>query len=341
MKQPALSVLIPVYNTSKYLDACLKSVQAQDLNGMEIICVDDGSTDNSPELLRKYAEQDPRIKIVTHPENQGRLTARHTAVDNAVGEYIMFLDSDDTIDPGLCSAAVDAIQKLNVEILQFSARQIYTEIKNQNVLYPFTGALTGEDILKKFFVSREISTALWINIYQAELCKKAFSEIPEIRSNMGEDAFILFFITYYARSFAGVNLQPKYNYNLGCGITSIEKMSIEKYREYCRMSRFYPIVHEFLTRNQASDLAFKACESMQERLIGDCCSAFAKVMDDQKAEAADLFWAHWSGIPDFPAHIRKALENEQKTIDDIKNSESYRIGNAIVNPLKAVKGRFT
>ncbi|SFL66609.1 Glycosyltransferase involved in cell wall bisynthesis [Methanobrevibacter olleyae] len=92
-----VSVIVPVYNVEKYLKECLDSIINQTLKDIEIICIDDGSTDNSLSILESYAEKDDRIKIISQ-ENQGQGVARNTGLDNAVGNYIYFIDSDDFLE---------------------------------------------------------------------------------------------------------------------------------------------------------------------------------------------------------------------------------------------------
>ena len=87
---PKVSVIIPVYNVEKYLRECLDSVINQTLSDIEIICINDGSTDNSLEILKEYAENDSRIKIITQ-ENQGQGVARNNAIEAAQGEYLVFV----------------------------------------------------------------------------------------------------------------------------------------------------------------------------------------------------------------------------------------------------------
>jgi glycosyltransferase involved in cell wall biosynthesis len=94
MQTPKISIIIPVYNTDKYLDKCLESVTAQTLKEIEIICVNDGSTDNSLEILKKYAKQDSRF-IIIDQNDSGAGAARNVGLDKAQGEYLAFLDSDD------------------------------------------------------------------------------------------------------------------------------------------------------------------------------------------------------------------------------------------------------
>ena len=98
LPSPEVSVIIPAYNLEGYLDTCLQSVLAQTLGNFEAIVVDDGSTDGTPGLLRRYAERDPRIIVVSTP-NRGVARARETGIARAQGKYIAFLDGDDFWEP--------------------------------------------------------------------------------------------------------------------------------------------------------------------------------------------------------------------------------------------------
>lgn len=95
---PKVSVIIPVYNTEKYLRKCLDSVCNQTLSDIEIICVNDCSPDNSLEILNEYAQKDNRIKVINFEENKGVSIARNTGIDSATGEFIGFVDADDFVD---------------------------------------------------------------------------------------------------------------------------------------------------------------------------------------------------------------------------------------------------
>ena len=107
-REISLSVVVSVYNTARWLRECLDSILAQTAFDLEIICVDDGSTDGSPAILREYREKDSRVKVITQ-ENRGISAARNAGLDAARGEYVWFFDSDDTINPEaadtLCRAA--------------------------------------------------------------------------------------------------------------------------------------------------------------------------------------------------------------------------------------------
>ena len=95
---PKISVIIPVYNTKPYLRRCLDSIINQTLSDIEIICINDGSTDNSLEILREYAGKDNRIKLISFEENKNASCAKNAGIEIASGEYLSFVDSDDFID---------------------------------------------------------------------------------------------------------------------------------------------------------------------------------------------------------------------------------------------------
>ena len=98
MSSPKISVIIPVYNTEKYLRQCLDSVVNQTLKDIEIICINDGSTDNSLQILNEYASSDNRIKLINLIANKGVSFARNFGIRLSKGRYIGFVDSDDWID---------------------------------------------------------------------------------------------------------------------------------------------------------------------------------------------------------------------------------------------------
>ncbi|HIY14355.1 MAG TPA: glycosyltransferase [Candidatus Alistipes cottocaccae] len=112
---PKVSVIIPVYNVERFLTRCLDSVVAQTLREIEIICVNDGSPDRSIDILNRYAVQDDRVRVISQ-ENRGLGGARNRGVDAAAGEYVLFVDSDDWIDPEYCRALYDAARETGADV---------------------------------------------------------------------------------------------------------------------------------------------------------------------------------------------------------------------------------
>ena len=125
MKTPLVSILIPVYNVEKYLPRCLDSLLNQTLTDIEIICVNDGSTDDSLKLLKQYQVQDNRI-IIVDKKNGGLPSARNAGLDRARGEYVGFVDSDDYVEPSMFETLYKTAQKKNSEVVICGA-QIFPE----------------------------------------------------------------------------------------------------------------------------------------------------------------------------------------------------------------------
>ena len=112
---PAVSVIIPVYNAAEFLKDGLNSLLKQTLREIEIICVDDGSTDGSLVILKEFEKADARIRVI-HQENQGAGAARNNGMDVARGKYLAFLDADDFFEKNMLKAAYDRAEETEAEV---------------------------------------------------------------------------------------------------------------------------------------------------------------------------------------------------------------------------------
>lgn len=123
MDQPLISVIVPVYNTKEYLSRCVESLLAQTYSPMEILLVDDGSSDGSEQLCDEFAAKDERIRVF-HKENGGSSTARNLGLDNAKGEYIGFVDSDDYVEADMYQYLYDSLRENEVLLVQAGRKEI-------------------------------------------------------------------------------------------------------------------------------------------------------------------------------------------------------------------------
>ncbi|WP_282741223.1 glycosyltransferase family 2 protein [Olsenella uli] len=118
-----ISVIVPVYNVENYLDGCLESLVAQTYQDIEIVCVNDGSTDGSREKLRQWAERDGRVRVI-HQSNAGVSAARNAGIEAATGEFVCFLDPDDRFLPHACEEIHAILSSTGADVLTFSATYI-------------------------------------------------------------------------------------------------------------------------------------------------------------------------------------------------------------------------
>lgn len=132
MSSPKISIVIPVYNTEKFIDTCLESCITQTLKDIEIIIVDDCGSDGAIAIAGNYAKKDSRIKIIHHEKNKGLGGARNTGINVAIGEYLWFLDSDDYIAENSCQILYDYAKEKDLEIIQFSSCN-FKEINNTKI----------------------------------------------------------------------------------------------------------------------------------------------------------------------------------------------------------------
>ena len=166
---PKISVIIPVFNVENYLEKCLDSVVNQTLNDIEIICINDGSTDNSPNILESYVQKDARI-IVINQENKGLSAARNRGLEIAKGEYISFVDSDDWIDENFLEKLYEAITKNNCDIA------IATIIRKREYHQKYRVLYSDEKIFSTFEEKVKICAIprccyVWNKLYKARLVK--------------------------------------------------------------------------------------------------------------------------------------------------------------------------
>lgn len=161
MKEVKLSIIVPVYNTEKYIVNCLDSLVNQNLEEIEIICVNDGSTDRSLEILERYAGEDERIQIITK-ENDGLGAARNTGIDAAQGKYIGFVDSDDFADPNMFRLLVKAAESADADV---AIGNVYLYYDDSKKTVPYRD--------QKFY-----QTLNRVGVFRAK-------DVPEIVENIG------------------------------------------------------------------------------------------------------------------------------------------------------------
>lgn len=130
---PKFSIIIPIYNTEKYLKECVDSVLKQDFENYELILVDDGSTDNSVKICDEYAEQDKRVKVI-HKPNGGLSDARNCGTRESIGEYIIFLDSDDFIHENSLSKISKTCEEKNADIIFLKGFKFFTDTRETQEL---------------------------------------------------------------------------------------------------------------------------------------------------------------------------------------------------------------
>ncbi|MBS0643961.1 MAG: glycosyltransferase [Proteobacteria bacterium] len=296
---PAFSIVIPVYNVERYIGDCLKSLVRQGLQDVEIICVDDGSTDGTSLILSDYASRYENIKIIRHERNRSALQARKTGVMAATGHYILFVDGDDMLAPNGLVILHDLVQKSAADIIQFSVDVISEGPQHDrkaitDFIGDFEGRIAGDEILSACFDRREYSFTMWNKAYRSEVCKKAFRDIVDTYLNLAEDALSFFFIAFHAQSFISVKTDPVYLYRWGSGITSSGYDNLARFAHLCAQATVPDLIEKFLARRNASPADFAACRRLEDYLLQGCISVWLNELPEAAgARAFDLLIDAW------------------------------------------------
>lgn len=180
-----VSIVIPIYNVENYLNQCIESILNQTYKNLEIILVDDGSTDNSPRICDSYQSKDKRIKVL-HQTNKGLSNARNTGMYNSNGEYIYFLDSDDYLANNAIEKLIDIAYNNDLDAIYFGANVIN---QNGNVISNhhlsnryhrknhYSKIYTGSELFKMLIKNNEFYSCVPLSFYKRDSIKHTFSDI--------------------------------------------------------------------------------------------------------------------------------------------------------------------
>ena len=183
MNDEVITVIVPVYNVKNFLEQCINSIIRQSYKNLEVILVDDGSTDDSGVLCDKLKSQDTRIKVI-HKDNGGLSDARNAALDIFTGEYVMFVDSDDWIDFDCCQILYDMLKKHNADIACCRYRNVYPDGKLEPIGEDHNMLIyNGLDCLKEFLYGKIVDPFAWAKLYKREI----IGSLRFIKGIIGED----------------------------------------------------------------------------------------------------------------------------------------------------------
>lgn len=199
-----VSVIIPMYNVEKYIDECIKSVINQTYKNLEIILINDGSTDNSYDICKKYSETDARI-ILINKENGGSASAKNFGLKIAKGDYITFVDSDDFIQNDMIEYMLNKIEKTKADIIQCDFISLY---KDSKVISKsgITEETISSQMFLKLFLTEWKNSLFWNKLFKKEVIKGVYFK----EGRCIDDEFFTYKCVIKSRS---VTLSDKIVYN--------------------------------------------------------------------------------------------------------------------------------
>ena len=246
---PKVSIIIPVYNGERTVRESLESVLTQSLGEIEVLCIDDGSTDGTVAILQEIAAGDARMRLYGFEKNQGIVLAAKTGLLEASGEYVMFVDSDDILLPGACENAVRLIEQYDVDILQFNVKVNVPPGMNHDVWEIFLTSKDlrseGVNILYDCYAFHRFPHVIWNKIYRRDVCHEAAAAMPDLKLSLEADVLQTFLFLYFARTFQSVTSGPYYEYFIGNG-TSTQAPTAEQFEKECSASMILTAIEAFL-----------------------------------------------------------------------------------------------
>ncbi len=207
--KPKVSIIIPVYNGEKYLSKAIDSATGQSLEEIEILLIDDGSTDNTPAILQQYKMSDNRIEVITQLKNSGLGPARNLGIEHTNGEYIFFLDADDYIHPNALEVLYEQAKRENLDILQ--SKYIRKKHNNKQIepedLTPLPSPVNGIEYFHQGFF---ISPMAWAKLYKTSFLKQ---KNLRFKNQINQDMPFVFEALTHANA-VNNNLMPTYFYQI-------------------------------------------------------------------------------------------------------------------------------
>lgn len=201
-----ISVIVPVYKVEKYLDQCVKSIINQSYKNLEILLVNDGSPDRCGEICDDYAKIDPRVKVI-HKKNGGLSSARNMGLDNATGDFIGFVDSDDWINQNFYELLINTAKKTKSDIVECNFIHVYDrESKSDRKDTREINTYNNIHSLECHFNSKHFYRCVWNKIYKKHL----FDQIRFPVNKLAEDLFVTHELLYLAKKVAHIDYTGYY-----------------------------------------------------------------------------------------------------------------------------------
>ena len=322
MANPQISIIVPVYNVEKYLPKCMDSLVNQTFNSIEIIAINDGSTDSSLKILNEYAEVDDRVRIIDKV-NEGVSIARNIALEHVVSEYLMFVDSDDWIDCDTCEKTLKISHQYNSDVTmwayirEFGTHSVPKKIFQQDIIYYKEHI---EDLHRRFVggIGNELSEpenldslcTIWGKLYRTSIIRENNIKFEDIR-NIGtyEDGIFNLHLFKYVNKAVFINkFFYHYRKNNNASITSQYKLLfreqwfalLDLIQKYIENNHFDPVYKQALDNRIAVSILglglneLTSDKSAYEKI--ECIERIISTMEFRKAYkqlTLKYFPLHW------------------------------------------------
>ncbi len=304
---PQISIIIPAYNNSRYLPECVYSVTRQKFADLEVIIVDDASTDNTPAVTSRLAAEDSRIKFIRHNENSGTLASRKTGILSSQGKFVMLMDQDDELAADALTALNGFAEKNQADIYHFGVQVRAANSSAQQAasgmtsfLTPKPRQLTNEEILATQFSPDDgFDWHVHHKMYAGDFARSAYAMAADRRLVLSDDLYMSFILDAAASTYIGIPDSPWYIYHLGRGDTLGQQLTVEALETMSqRDAQALSMLRDFVEHNRSnisrSDWDERLTD-VQNRLIEHTMNEWKdNLPDNAKSNALQCILDNWS-----------------------------------------------
>ncbi len=323
-----ISIIIPVYNNETYLKACLDSVLSQGMEELEVICINDASTDRCAEVLEEYAQKHSHVRVISYEQNKSASQARKDGVLLSKGKYILFVDGDDLLEPGACRELYMEMEKDPVDILHFGTTILnWSGVETSRIqamerlLEPYAGRLEGKEVFEGCFREKKYGFSLWNKLYNGNLCRKAMRCVEDGVFPKAQDKYAFLVIAYFAESYRGFE-KNCYIYRFGSGITGHICLEFKQYERYCTMGKTADAIGRFIEKEDANIPYAELVQDSRRQLLDDVVANWGRVRNVARAAAFDCILRYWNAAETIAAFAKKYWFDQGTVAKGIKGAQS-------------------
>ena len=352
-KGPYFSIIVPVYNVEAYLGSAIDSLLKQTFSDMEILLIDDCSTDASKEICIGAAADDGKIRLICHEVNKGLYQTRKTGIENAEGKYIVFLDGDDSLDADALRCIHSELIRQPDEIIQFGLEIVDTSgdalaaSALQPVYEPFHGELSGDRLVDDCFTANKFCWSMAGKAFESSLMKKAYGHMSEdARMNMCEDIYQTFVILHFARGYRGVPDKNIYKYYYGRGMSAESSGGREVFERIREEKNVIDAITAFISESGTAEKYAEAFKAVRRYIEYTIVNGWMKLSDDDRAaelqNMTDMLDKEKMAMA-FARIADEAIEGASQAhgyrvaLTEMRESEAYKIGLRVTALPRAVK----
>lgn len=304
---PQLSIIIPAFNNSRYLPDCVHSVTRQHYRDIEVIIVDDCSTDDTADVALRLTQEDSRVRMIQHHVNSGTLASRKTGILASHGQFVMLMDQDDELADGSLQSLMHFAHNTEADIYHFGVRVVAENASAEDAatgmssfLTPISRTLQGEDILRTQFSAVDgFDWHVHHKMYRGNLARTAYEHAADERLVLSDDLYMSFILDSFATTYAGIPNSPWYLYHLGRGDTLGSQLTLNTLDATARrdahalsmVTDFARSINEQIPRDDWSD----RLNDVRDRLIEHTMNEWQdNLPQTAKSDGLQCILSYWS-----------------------------------------------